>query len=60
MIEKIVKVVNLKTHDPAAEDLTFWRTKPAEERISAVEFLRRQFHGSTARLQRVAKVVQRP
>jgi hypothetical protein len=59
MIEKSVKVVHLKAHDSVVENLMFWLKKPVEERISAVEYLRRQFHGSTARLQRVATVVQR-
>jgi hypothetical protein len=31
-----------------------------EERVQAVELLRRQRHGSTGRLQRIARVVQRP
>ena len=30
-----------------------------EERVAAVDYLRRQSHGSTARLQRVARVIQR-
>jgi hypothetical protein len=45
--------------DSTAEDLAWWLGRPAAERIAAVEFLRRQVHGSTTRLRRVARVVQR-
>ena len=31
------------------DDLAFWLEKSPEERISAVEILRRQFHGNTTR-----------
>ena len=57
-MQKSVKIMNLKTHDSIADDLKFWLGKSTEERVSAVEYLRRHYHGSTARLQRVAKVVQ--
>jgi hypothetical protein len=33
--------------------LRYWLERPARERIAAVEFLRRQVHGSGARLRRV-------
>jgi hypothetical protein len=39
-------------------DYAFWMTKFPEERIEAVELLRRQYHGDSARLQRSARVVQ--
>lgn len=60
MIEKIVNIYNLDDPHQQKRDLAFWLTKTTDERISAVELLRRQQHGSTVRLQRVAKVVQRP
>jgi hypothetical protein len=34
-------------------------SKTPEERIAAVEFLRRKQHGYSIRLQRVARVIQR-
>jgi hypothetical protein len=40
--------------------LAYWRGRPAEERIAAVEFLRRQFIGPGARLQRVLRITERP
>lgn len=40
--------------------LAYWRARPVQERIAAVEFLRRQFIGPGARLQRVLRVTTRP
>jgi hypothetical protein len=37
--------------------LDYWRTRPAAERVAAVEFLRRRFIGPGARLRRVLRVV---
>ena len=59
MIEKIVTIKDLKKTNAIADDLTFWLNKSPEERVSTVEYLRRQYHGSTARLQRVVRVIQR-
>ena len=61
MIQKVVKIQNLKEHNANSlkDDLEFWLKKSPEERLSAVELLRRQFHGNTARLQRSAQVIQR-
>jgi hypothetical protein len=39
--------------------LAYWRSRPVEERTAAVEFLRRQFIGPGARLQRVLRVTER-
>jgi hypothetical protein len=59
MIEKVV--TRWKLGDPAAEraELTYWLRRSPEERIAAVEFLRRQMHGDSARLQRVARLFRR-
>lgn len=59
MIEKVVRIRKLDS-DTQREDLAYWLTRPPAERTAAVEYLRRQFYGSTARLQRSARVVQRP
>jgi hypothetical protein len=59
MIQKIVKLKDLGTDDSVGDNLKFWLGKSPEERVSVVEYLRRQYHGSTARLQRVARVVER-
>ena len=59
MIQKVVRRKDLKRNDSIADDLKFWLSKSSEERVSTVEYLRRQYHGSTGRLQRVARVIQR-
>jgi hypothetical protein len=59
MNKKIVRKTNL--HDPqsAKEDLLYWLSRPAEERVATVDYLRKQYYGSTERLQRIARVIQR-
>lgn len=60
MIEKAVKKRSLKDASSIQEDLAYWLSKKPAERIEAVEILRRQYFGNTARLQRVARVIRRP
>ena len=60
MIEKVVKKRNLRDSSSKQEELAYWLTKTPEERIEAVEYLRRQYYGNSDRLQRVARVVQLP
>jgi hypothetical protein len=59
MIKKVVSIKNLGDKNLILDDLKYWLSKPSKERIAAVEYLRRQYHGDTARLQRVARVIQR-
>jgi hypothetical protein len=59
MISKVVKIKKLSSKSTQSEDLAYWLTQTPEKRIEAVEILRKQFHGSSARLQRVAKVIKR-
>jgi hypothetical protein len=58
MIEKVAKKSDLKKHSSVKEDLAFWLAKEPKDRIAAVEFYRRQHHGSSARLQKAARVIQ--
>ena len=58
MIEKNVKKLDLEKDSSIKEDLDYWLSKNPNERIAAIEFLRRQYHGSSARLQSSARVVQ--
>ena len=54
-------VVTTTTEDARRNrSLAYWRGRPPEERLAAVEFLRRQFIGPGARLQRVLRVTTRP
>jgi hypothetical protein len=60
MIRNVVSKHNL--HDSQAKlDLEYWLSRTPEERVEAVEILRRQFYGvaATARLQRVVRVIKR-
>ena len=61
MIKKVIKIQDLKEHKISSvkNDLTYWLSRTSEERILTVEYLRRQYHGSTDRLQRSARVIQR-
>jgi hypothetical protein len=59
MISKIVTIRKLSSKSTQSEDLAYWLTQIPEKRLEAVEKLRVQFHGSAARLQRVAKVIKR-
>ena len=59
MIRKVVKIKNLDDENLISDDLKYWLSKLPKERITAVEYLRRQSHGGTARLQRVTRVIQR-
>lgn len=57
MIQKVVtkqKLFNLAAND----DLEYWLSQSQEDRIAAVEYLRRQHYGNSARLQRSARVIQ--
>lgn len=59
MIERIVRKAGLATFSEIRENLAYWLSRTPEERVNAVEELRRQAHGDTRRLQRVARVVKR-
>jgi hypothetical protein len=58
MIRKIVKKLSLKDSSCVKGDLAYWLSKTAEERIAAVEDLRRQENGSSERLQKTIRVIQ--
>jgi hypothetical protein len=58
MIQKTVKKSRAGDLSSIREDLAYWLSKSHEERISAVEYLRRQYHGNTVRLQRSARIIQ--
>jgi hypothetical protein len=57
--KKIVQKSNLHNPEIAKEDISYWMSRPAEERIAAVDYLREQYYGSTERLQRIIRVIQR-
>jgi len=58
-IKKVVRKTHLHNPESIKEDISYWMSLPAEERIAAVDYLREQYYGSSKRLQRVARVIQR-
>jgi hypothetical protein len=60
MIKKVMTKHAVKNFSSVKEDLAYWLNKTPEDRVDAVEYLRRQLHGSSKRLQRTARVIQRP
>jgi len=58
MIHKVITKRNID-RSSILDDLAYWQKRSPEERISAVEILRRQYYGSTGRLQRVSQIVER-
>jgi hypothetical protein len=58
-------VTRVKRSEQIAADLAFWLSRPAAERVAAVELLRRQAFGAgptedaEPRLQRVCRIAQR-
>lgn len=59
-MKKVIKRRPLRDPNAAREDLEYWLSRPPEERVAAVDFLRAQFYGRSQRLQRVARVLKRP
>ena len=60
MIQKNVKRYRLQERTTTQDDLAYWLSKTPEERVATVDYLRAQYYGNATRLQRVARVVQRP
>lgn len=57
-MEKVIKIVALRDSE-ADQRLAFWQSKTPEERLEAVEILRRRFYGTPERLERSVKIVRR-
>ena len=58
MIKKVVRKYNLDEYSEIEENLKYWLSKLPEERIAAVDFLRKQLYGSSIRLQRTVRVIK--
>ena len=58
-MQRIVRKRNLRDLSEVKENLSYWLSKTPEERVGAVEYLKRALHVSSARLQRSARVIQR-
>jgi hypothetical protein len=53
MNREVVKISKLGEESPNYE---YWLTQSQEKRISAIEFLRKQYDGTQSRLQRVYRI----
>ena len=58
MIKKCIKIKPLNSKSDLNDDLEYWLKCSPVERIAAVESLRKQYHGSTERLQRSVRIIQ--
>jgi hypothetical protein len=58
MIQKVINKRDLRDFSSIKEDLIYWLSKTPEERVAAVDYLRKQYHGSTERLQGIARVIE--
>jgi hypothetical protein len=52
---KAFKIIK-KGEEPKSSE--YWLQQPAQNRISAIEFLRQQYHGTQSRLQRVYRITK--
>ncbi len=57
MIRRILQTHRMEGHAEVRQNLAYWLSRPPEERLAAVDELRRQVYGDSHRLQRVARVV---
>ena len=57
----ITKTVNKVALGEEPKDVHYWRTRPHEERLAALEEMRREYHlweyGTEPRLQRVCRII---
>jgi len=59
VIQKIVKKISLNDPDQIKSDLEYWLSRTPEERISAVEILRRQKYGDDLRVDKTICIIRR-
>lgn len=59
MIKKRVVKRKLSSFSEVQDNLTYWLQRPSEERVAAVDLLRKQAYGNSIRLQRTARIIQR-
>jgi hypothetical protein len=58
MIRKVVQKHRLDRDFEIRQNLEYWLSRPPEERLEAVEILRRQVYEDIPRLQRVVRVIK--
>ena len=58
MDRKTVQKHDMDNYSEIRQNLEYWLSRPPEERLAAVDTLRRQYYGDSQRLQRVVRVIQ--
>ena len=59
-LQKIVKLTSFEEEERTRPALKYWLSRSPEERIAAVEYLRRQVDGGCARFRRVHRLLDCP
>ena len=59
MIKPIVRKGDMEPGFEIRQNLEYWLSKTPQERLEAVDLLRKQLYGNSVRLQRTVRVVQR-
>ena len=59
MVQLVLAKKNLGDSS-AKEDLAFWLSRSPDERVEALNQMRREAHGNSIRLQRVVRITQFP
>ena len=59
MDRKTVQKHDMDDYSEIRQNLEYWLSRPPEERLAAVDALRREYYGDSHRLQRVARVILR-
>jgi hypothetical protein len=59
-LQRLIRITSFAEEARTRPALQYWLSRPPEERVAAVEYLRRQVHGSGARLRRVHRVLDCP
>jgi hypothetical protein len=58
MIRKVVQIYHMDSYSEIRRNLEYWLSRPPEERLAAIDELRRECYGDSHRLQRVARALQ--
>ena len=59
MIRKTLQKHDFDNFSEIRQNLEYWFSRPPEERLAAVDALRREYYGDSQRLKRVVRVILR-
>jgi len=58
MDSKTVQKHDMNNFSEIRQNLEYWLSRPPEERLAAVDFIRRQYYGDSHQLQRVVRIIR--